>query len=36
MPKANHGVSHARNRGFKISAGKHIAFLDCGDELTPD
>jgi glycosyltransferase involved in cell wall biosynthesis len=26
----------ARNRGFELSGGRHVAFLDCDDEWLPD
>jgi glycosyltransferase involved in cell wall biosynthesis len=32
----NRGGNHARNRGFAISAGQYIQFLDADDYLLPD
>lgn len=32
----NRGGSSARNRGFTLSKGKHVMFLDADDELLPD
>ena len=32
----NRGGSHARNRGFRLSCGDYIQFLDADDYLLPE
>jgi len=33
--ETNQGVAQARNRGFKVSKGKFLLYLDADDQLTP-
>ena len=32
----NHGGCHARNRGFGLSRGKYVMFLDADDKIAPE
>ncbi len=36
IDKANQGVSHTRNIGIEMSAGKYLQFVDSDDYLAPD
>ena len=36
LSQDNAGPAAARNRGFRLSRGRHVAFLDCDDQWYPE